>query len=69
MTRQTDHTDIVSQVLTTELSTQTNFLSLLDELLLQIYIAEGTTSLIASCRQTIVELDAGQLNSQQVLFS
>ena len=57
MTRQTNHTDIVSQVLTTKLSTQTNLLSLLDELLLEINITESTTSLITGCRQTVVVLD------------
>ena len=69
MTRQTDHTDIVSQILTTELCTETNLLSLDDQLLLQIDITEGTTSLITSGGQTVIELDRSELHGQQVLLS
>ena len=69
MTRQTNDTDVVSQILTTKLSAEANLLSFLDELLLQINIAESTTSLIASSGQTIVELDRSELHSQQVLLS
>ena len=54
MTRQTDDADIVSQILTTELSTQTNLLSLLDEFLLQVNVAECTTGLITRCGQAVV---------------
>ena len=68
MTRQTDYADIVSQVLTTKLGTQTNLLSLLNQLLLQVDITESTTSLITCCGQTIVELDRSQLHSEQVLL-
>ena len=42
MTGQTDDTDVVSQILAAKLSTQPNLLSLLDELLLQVNVAEGT---------------------------
>ena len=69
MTRQTDHADIVSQILTTELGTQSNLLGLLDELLLQVNIAEGATSLITRCGQTVIELDRSQLHGQQILLS
>ena len=62
MTGQTDHTDIVSQILTTKLSTQTNLMSLFQEFLLEIDIAEGTTCLIACRGQTIVILDRSQLH-------
>ena len=68
MTRQTDHTDIVSQVLTTKLCTETNLLSLDDQFLLQIHITEGTTSLITSGGQTVIELDRSELHGQQVLL-
>ena len=68
MTRQTNHTDIVSQILTTELGTESNLLSLLDELLLEIDIAESTTRLVACGRQTVVVLDAGELHCEQVLL-
>ena len=68
MTRQTNHTDIVSQILTTELGTQANLMSLLQEFLFEVDIAEGTTSLVACGGQTVVELDGSQLHGQQVLL-
>ncbi len=69
MTRQTDHTDVVSQILTTKLGTQTDLLSLLEEFLLEIDITEGTTCLITCRRQTIVELDGSQFDGEEVLLS
>ena len=68
MTRQTDHADIVSQVLTTKLSTQTDLLSFHNQLLLQIHITEGTTRLITCRGQTIIELDRSEFHGQQVLL-
>ncbi len=68
MAGQTDHTNVVCQILTTELSTQTNLLSLLQQFLLQVDIAEGTTCLVACGRQTVIILDRTQLHSQQVLL-
>ena len=68
MTRQTNHTDVVSQILTTELSTKTDLLSLLDEFLLQIYITEGTTCLITCGGQTVVVLDRGEFHREEVLL-
>ena len=59
----------MSQVLTTELGSQTNLLSLNNQLLLEIYIAESSTCLIASSGQTIVELDGSELHSEQILLS
>ena len=68
MTRQTDDTNVVSQILTTELGTQTNLLSFLDEFLLEIDIAESATCLVTSRRQTIVILNRSKLHRQQVLL-
>ena len=68
MTRQTDDTDVVSQVLTTKLCTQANFVSLIEELVLQVDVAEGTTSLITCCRQLIIVLDRSQLHGKEVLL-
>ena len=69
MTRQTDHTDVVSQILTTKLSSETNLMSLLQEFLFEVDITEGTTSLITCGGQTVVELDRSKLHGEQVLFS
>ena len=68
MTRQTNHADIVSQVLTTKLSSQANLMSLLQQFLLEVNIAEGATCLVARSRQTIVELDRSEFHSEQVLL-
>ena len=68
VTRQTDDTDIVSQILTAELCTQANLVSLFEELVLQVDITEGTTSLITCCRQLIVVLDRSQLHGKEVLL-
>jgi len=69
MTRQTDDTDVVSQVLTTKLCTQANLVSLIEELVLQVYVTEGTTGLITCCRQFIIVLDGSQLHGEEVLLS
>ena len=68
MTRQTDNTDIMSQVFAAELGTKTNFLSFDNELLFEVDVSEGTASLVASSRQVIVELDRCKLYGEQVLL-
>ena len=69
VTWQTNHADIVSYIFATELSTEADIMSFLQQLLLEIHIAEGTACLIARCGQRVVVLDAGQLHRQQVLLS
>ena len=51
VTGQTHHADIVGHVLAAELCTQANLVGLLQELLLQLHIAEGTARLVARGRQ------------------
>ena len=68
MTRQTDDADVVSQGLAAKLSAQSNLVSLFQQFLLQVNVAEGTTRLVACRGQSVVELDAGQLDGQQVLL-
>ena len=68
MTRQTDDTDIVSQILTAELCTQANLVSLFEELVLQVDVTEGTASLVTCCRQLIIVLDRSQLHGKEVLL-
>ena len=69
MTWQTDHADIVSEILTAELCTQANLVSLFEELVLQVNVTESTTRLITCCRQLIVVLDRSQLHGEEVLLS
>ena len=69
MTRQTDDTDVVSQGLATKLGTEANLVGFLQELVLEVDIAESTTGLIARGGQTVVELDRSELHRQQVLLS
>ena len=68
MTGQTDDTDVVSQVLTTKLCTQANLVSLIEELVLQVDVAESTAGLITCCRQLIIVLDRSQLHGKEVLL-
>ena len=69
MTRQTNHADVVCQILAAKLCTQTDFVGFLQEFLFQIYIAEGTACLVASGGQRIVVFDRGKFHRQQILFS
>ena len=67
--RQTDYADIVSEILTAKLCTQTNLVSLFEKLVLQVDVTEGTTGLITCCRQLVVVLDRSQLHGKKVLLS
>ena len=69
MTGQTDHADVVSQVLATELCTESDLVGLEQELLLQVDVAESAASLITCGRQVVVVLDRTELHGQQVLLS
>lgn len=54
MTWQTDNADVVSKIFATELGSQTNLVSLIQQLFLQLYITECTASLIAGSWQIVV---------------
>ena len=69
MTRQTNYADVVSQVFSTELCTQANFVCFVQQLLFKVNVAEGTSCFVASSGQVVVVLNRGQLNSEQILFS
>ena len=69
MTRQTHNADVVSQSLAAELCAKSDLLSFLQELLLKVDVAEGTSRLIACCGQVVVELDRGEFHREQVLLS
>jgi hypothetical protein len=49
VTRQTDYADVVSKILAAELCAESDLVSLLEELLLEVDIAEGTSCLVACC--------------------
>ncbi|SUV47206.1 Uncharacterised protein [Bacteroides eggerthii] len=68
MTRQTDDTHIVSQILAAELCAKTNLMSLCQYLLLQFHVAESTTELITGSRQVVIEVSGRQFHRQQVLL-
>ena len=57
MTWKTNHAYVVCQVLAAELGTQTNLVSLLQELLFKVDVAESASGLVASCRQSVVVFD------------
>ena len=69
MARKANHPDVMSQVFTAELCTESYLMSLIKQLLLQVYITESTAGLIACCRQIVIILNASQLNCEQILFS
>ena len=51
MARQTDDTDVMSEILTSKLCAKTNLVSLLQQFLLKVDVAEGATCLVACCGQ------------------
>ncbi len=67
--RQTNHADVVSQILTTELCTESNLVSLVEELVLQVDVAERATGLVACSRQRVVIFYRSELHGEQVLLS
>ena len=68
MARQTDDTDVVGQGLAAKLGTEANLMGLVQEFLLEVDVAEGTTRLVARGGQRVVVLNAGELHRQQVLL-
>ena len=50
MTRQTNHANIVSKVFTTKLRAEAEFLSLFQQFLFQLHIAEGLTVFVTFSR-------------------
>jgi hypothetical protein len=66
---QTDYADVVSEILAAELCAETDLVSLLEELLFEVDVAEGASSLVACCRQRVVVLDRSELHGEEVLLS
>ena len=65
---QAHHADVMGQVFAAELGAQANLLGFLQEFLFQVYVAEGAAGLVTGGGQVVVELDAGQLHGEEVLF-
>ena len=66
---QTDYADVVSKILAAELCAETDLVSLLEELLFEVDVAESASGLVACCRQRVVILDRSELHCEQVLLS
>ena len=66
--RQTNHADIVCQVLTAELSSKTNLVSFFEQFVFQVNIAECTSGFVACSRQVIVIFNRSEFNCKQVLL-
>ena len=66
--RQTHYAHVMSQVLAAELCAEADLVRLLQQTFLQLDVAERTTGLVASGRQTVVEVRRGELDGQQVLL-
>jgi hypothetical protein len=65
----TDNADIVRHILATELCTKTDLVGLLEELLLELDVAESAAGLVASSRQGIVVVGRSEFDSEEVLLS
>ena len=59
--------NVVSHVLATELCAQTYLVALLQELLLQFHVAEGTACLVAGGGQRVIVVCGSQFHGKQVL--
>ena len=68
MSRQAYHADVVCKILTAKLRTQSNFVSLIEQKLLQFHIAEGASRFVAGCRQRVVIVSRSQFYGEKVLF-
>ena len=68
MTRHTDHTDIVGEILTAELSSESDIVGSVEELLLEFDISESVAILIALSGEIVVILHRGLLDSGEVGF-
>ena len=66
--RQTDDTDIMCQILSAELCSQTDIVNFGQHFFFQFYIPESTAILIAGRRQFVIIMCRSQLHRQQVLF-
>ena len=68
MTRHTDHTDIVGEILTAELSSESDIVGGVEEFLLEFDISESVAILIALSGEIVVILHRGLLDSGEVGF-
>ena len=69
VTRQTNDTDIMSQIFTAELCTEANPMSFFQHFFFKFYITEGTSVFVTRSGQLIIIMSRSQLHRQQVLLS
>ena len=69
MAWETDDTNVVSEVLTTELRTEADLVRLLENELLKLYITECAACLVTCRRELVIELGRSKLNCEEVLLS
>ena len=69
MTGQTDHADIMGEVLAAELRSETDVAGSLKELLLQLDVAEGAAEVVTGGRQVVVVFGRGELYGLEVGLS
>ena len=68
VTRQTDDTHIVCEVLAAELCTETDLMRLFQNLLFEFHVAECAPRGITRGRQVVIIMSRSQLHGEQVLF-
>ena len=59
---------IMSEVLSAKLSTKSDAVSFIKELLFQLNVTEGTSCLIARCGQVVIVVRGSELHREQVLL-
>ena len=66
VTGQTDNADVVGEVLAAELGAEADVAGCLEELLLQLDIAEGAAEVVTGSGQVVVVLGGGELDGLEV---
>ena len=69
MTRHTDHADIMSEIFSSELCSQTETVRSLKKFLLKLYITESMTILVTFCGKVIIIFHRSFLHCRKVCLS
>ena len=67
--RQTDDSDVMCEILASELCSETDLVSLFENLLLKLDITESTTCLITCSRKCVIVMCRSELHCKKVLLS
>ena len=68
MAGQTNHADVVGEVLAAELGTESQLVGFFEQLLLQFHIAESTSGLVAGGGQIVIVVCGSEFHREQVLL-